>query len=272
VLRRGLARRFINKQVARLKRLFAWAVEEELVGVEVHAALLRVRGLKKGKSPAREKARVRPVPDGHVEAVLPLVPPAVAAMVRLQRLCGGRPQDVVAIRGEDIDRAGAVWEYRPPRYKTEHHNEEGDPDLERVVYLGPRAQEVLTPFLAASPAGYLFSPIRSEQDRNGRRRRQRKSPMTPSQAARKPRGRSRAPLRDRYDVASYRRAVRRACLKAGIPVWHPNQLRHSRLTEIRKRFGLEASRVCGGHREVGVTQHYAEQDRELARSVMAQIG
>ncbi len=56
------------------------------------------------------------------------------------------------------------------------------------------------------------------------------------------------------------------------PVWVPNQLRHSRLTEIRKLFGLEASRVCGGHREIGVTQIYAEQDRDLARRVMAQVG
>jgi integrase len=96
--------------------------------------------------------------------------------------------------------------------------------------------------------------------------------MTPSQASRKSNGRTRAPLRDHYDVASYRRAIRRACLKLGIPVWHPNQLRHSRLTEIRKRFGLEASRVCGGHREVGITQHYAEQDRGLAHKVMAEIG
>jgi hypothetical protein len=30
VLRKGLARRFINKQVGRIKRMFSWAVEEEL--------------------------------------------------------------------------------------------------------------------------------------------------------------------------------------------------------------------------------------------------
>ncbi len=47
VLRQGLARRFINKQISRIKRLFAWAVEEELVPVTVHQALLRVKGLKK---------------------------------------------------------------------------------------------------------------------------------------------------------------------------------------------------------------------------------
>ena len=272
VLRTGLTRRFINKQISRIKRLFAWAVEEELLPVAVHAALLRVKGLKKGKSPAREKPRITPVAPAQVEAVLPHVPPTVKAMILVQRLCGSRPQDMVELRSADIDRSGAVWEYRPRRHKTQHHNGEDDPERERVVYFGPRAQAILKPFLTDVPEDYLFSPIRAEEARNALRRQLRQCPMTPSQASRQPKGRKRAPLRDHYDVASYRRAIRRACLKLGLFVWHPNQLRHSRLTEIRKRFGLEASRVCGGHREVGVTQHYAEQDKSLAHEVMAEIG
>ena len=275
VVQRGLARRFINKQVSRLKRLFAWAVEEELVPVEVHAALLRVKGLKRGKSEAREKSRVLPVSAAHVAIVLPLVPAAIRGMVEVQGLCGCRPQDVVGMRGDCIDRSGPVWEYRPRRYKTEHHNDDGDPDLERVVYLGPIAQGSLRLFLDQAGDGYLFSPRRSEEQRNAGKKEKRQTPRWPSHLEaqdqkRKPR--TRAPIRDHYDVASYRRAIRRACERAGIDIWFPNQLRHSRLTEIRKQFGLEASRVCGGHREVGVTQIYAEQDRELARRVMAQIG
>jgi integrase len=272
LMHHGLTRRLINKQIGRIRRMFAWGVEEELVPVSVHAALLRVQGLKKGKSRAREKPRVTSVSAASVEAVLSVVPATIKAMILVQRLCGGRPQDVVEIRPGDIDRSRTVWEYRPRRYKTQHHNGDDDPDRERIVYFGPQAQAVLNPFLALAPNEYLFSPIRSEQARYALRREQRRSPITPSQVTRTKKGRKRAPLRDHYDVASYRRAIRRACLKLGIPVWHPNQLRHSRLTEIRKRFGLEASRVCGGHREVGVTQHYAEQDRSLAHKIMAQIG
>ena len=51
-----------------------------------------------------------------------------------------------------------------------------------------------------------------------------------------------------------------------------NQLRHTRMTEIRKQYGLEASKACAGHREIGVTQHYAEQNRLLASKVMEEIG
>jgi hypothetical protein len=84
----GLARRHVNKQVQRIRRMFASAVEEEPLTVEVHQALLRVQGLAKGKTAAREKPRVGTVPDASVDAALPLVPPTVQAMVEVQRLCG----------------------------------------------------------------------------------------------------------------------------------------------------------------------------------------
>jgi integrase len=274
VVRQGLARRHVNKQVQRVRRMFAWAVEEGLVPVAVHQALLRVRGLKKGKGLAREKPRVGPVPEASVEAVLPLVPPAVRAMIEVQRLCGCRPQDVVQLRAIDIDMTGPVWEYRPRRYKTEHHADEA-PERERVVFLGPKAQALLRPYLTLSVTDYVFSPKQSEAARLEGRRCDRKTPLWPSHLKhqeRKRGKRKRAPVRDRYDVASYRRAIRRACLKAGIPVWFPLQLRHTRGTEIRKRYGLEASQAVLGHSELGVTQVYAEVDLKAARRVMAEIG
>ena len=42
VVQRGLARRCVNKLVGRVKRMFAWAVEEELLPASVHAGLQRV--------------------------------------------------------------------------------------------------------------------------------------------------------------------------------------------------------------------------------------
>lgn len=159
VVRSGLARRYINQQISRIKRCFGWAVEEEFVGVEVHAALLRVKGLRRGKSAAREKPRIRPVLGAPIDAVLPVVPPIIEKMIRLQLLCGGRPQDIVGMCAQDIDRSGPVWEYRPRRYKTEHHNDGADTDLERVIYLGPIAQNILEPFLREQAVGYLFTPF-----------------------------------------------------------------------------------------------------------------
>jgi integrase len=114
------------------------------------------------------------------------------------------------------------------------------------------------------------------------------------------------PKRDHYDETSYRNAVYRACDKAFLPPeplaqqpdettpkwlarltpeqkeelrqwqrehrWHPNQLRHTRATEIRRRYGLEAAQVLLGHAKADVTQVYAERDLSLAEHVAGEIG
>lgn len=249
VIRVGLARRTINKQLGRVKRCFAWAVGEELLPARVHDALLRVDGLRKGRSAAREAPPVRPAPDADVDAALSRVPAAVRAMIEVQRLTGCRPQEVVTMRGADIDTAGPVWEYRPPVYKTEHRDEGGG---ERVICIGPRAQVVLAPLLTAARGGYLFRPGRPDRDRKA------------GAPAGKP--------AEHYTVAGYRQEIRRGCVRAKVPRWCPNQLRHAAGTSIRKKFGLERAQAVLGHRELGVTQVYAEVDREAARVVMAEVG
>ena len=54
--------------------------------------------------------------------------------------------------------------------------------------------------------------------------------------------------------------------------WHPHRLRHTRATEIRRRFDTEAAQVILGHSKPETTQIYAERDLEKARTIMAAIG
>jgi len=266
VLQHGLARSFINKQMDRIKRAFKWAVENELLPVTVYQALLTVPGLEKGRGQAREKEKVGPVREEIVQRTLPHLSDVVRAMVQVQRLAGMRPQEVVGMKATDLDMTGPVWEYRPYRHKTEHL------DKERIIFLGPRAQALLRPFLSLELARPLFSPRQAVEQRNARRRAERKSKMTPSQKARKPKAKPKVAPGTQYTVASYRKAIRRACERAGVPLWFPNQLRHSAGTEIRKRYGLEASQAVLGHSELETSQIYAEVDRATARKVMADIG
>ena len=247
----GLSRRTINKQSGRIKRVFRWGAAEQLIDPAVAAALRETPGLKKGRTSAREKPRVRPVPEADFRAVLAFVPAPVASMARVQWLAGCRPQEVVSMRGRDIDRTAPVWEYRPERYKTEHANDGDDEALERVVFLGPQAQVELAPYLATSGVGYLFRPGRSPRGGSGRVRASESRP---------------------YGVAGYRQELQRGCRRAGVPVWSPNQLRHSAATRLRRELGLEAAQAVLGHRELGVTQVYAEADRTAARSAMAGLG
>jgi hypothetical protein len=59
----GMVRSQINKRVGRVRRCFAWGVEEELVPVQILEALRAIKGLRQGRCEAREGRKVLPVPD-----------------------------------------------------------------------------------------------------------------------------------------------------------------------------------------------------------------
>lgn len=267
----SLCRRSINARVDRVKRIFKWGVSEQLVPPAVYEGLRTASGLRFGRSSARETAPVRPVDDASVDAVLPFVSSEVGTMIQLQRLTGMRPGEVVLMRSMDIDRSGDVWVYEPHCHKNSWRG------YRRLIPLGPQAQAVLQPFTERPAREYLFSPARAEQQRNAKRRSLRRTPMTPSQARRKGKEmRKRAP-QDRFDVHSYRRAIARGIQQAGkagveIEHWHPNQLRHSRATEIRKSHGIEAAQVTLGHARADTTQIYAERNLELAITIARRTG
>jgi integrase len=267
MIRSGRCRSLINKDVGRIRGMFRWAVEHELLPLATFQALATIAGLRQGRSGAKERPPVGPVADEMVERTLTRLSPTVATMVRVQRLSGMRPQELVLLRAADIDRSDPTcWVYTPRHHKSEHHGRQ------RLIYLGPRAIELLLPYLEQAPVGYLFSPRRAEERRRAELRAGRRTPLTPSQRARGPKAEPRRSPGDRYDVASYRKAVRRACKKLGLAIWFPHQLRHSAGTEIRRRFGLESSQAVLGHAELGTTQIYAAVDRSRAREVMEQIG
>jgi integrase len=261
----GLCRSEINRRIGRLVRAFKWAVSEEIVPPGVHQALQAVPGLRRGRSDMRESKPIKPVPDTSIEAIRPFVAPQVWAMVELQRLSAMRPGEVVSMRTIDLDTTGNIWTYTPQSHKTEHHGKR------RQIHLGPRAQEILRRWLRAEPEVPLFSPTEAMDDRMATRRRERKTPVQPSQ-------RSRAKTKPKkrpgslYSVESYRRAIAYGCVRAGIARWHPHQLRHSAATRLRKEFGLEVARVVLGHSSAAVTEIYAEIDDTKAADAMGRIG
>jgi hypothetical protein len=94
MLEKGWARGYANHQVNRVRRMFRWATEEELIDPVIHHALQTVRGLRKGLPGVRESKRIRPAPMASIKAVLPLVPPMVKAMILFQYWTGCRPSEV----------------------------------------------------------------------------------------------------------------------------------------------------------------------------------
>lgn len=263
---RGYVRKSINQRIGRIKRMFKWGVENELVPPAVYQGLQAVSGLKQGRSEAGERGPVRCVPEGLVKAIEPHVSRQVWAMVQLQLLTGMRSGEVVIMRGCDLTMSGDVWEYRPAHHKTAHHGRD------RVVPLGPKAQAIIREFLKPDLGGYLFSPKDAQRERAEAKRRQRKTPVTPSQAARQKKARPKRAPGDAYTNQSYGKAVAEGCKKAGVTHWTPHQLRHTAATRIRREHGLEAAQVVLGHSRADVTQLYAESNKDRATAVMRATG
>jgi integrase len=224
-------------------------------------------------------------------------------MVRFQLFTGCRPGEACIIRGCDIDTTGRVWCYRPHDHKTEHHGHK------REIFIGPKGQEVIRPWLRTELEAYLFQPREAEETRNEKRRGERLSPITPSHAKRRRKTNRRRAPGDRYTVASYRRGIQRACEDAFVmPLavrkpprdehgkrldettderavrlqhaatwrhehcWHPHQLRHNAATNLRKEFGVELARIILGHATAFTTEIYAEADRQQAIEVIGKVG
>ncbi|MCK6462010.1 MAG: site-specific integrase, partial [Planctomycetes bacterium] len=264
--KKTLSRKTINEYVNRVRRLFRWAVAEELVPSTVLESLRAVENLRRGRSAAREPEPVRPVADADIDTVIGRVSAQVGGMIRLQLLTGMRPGEVLAMRAGEVDRDGDDWVYAPAHHKSAHRGRT------RRIFLGPRSREILMPFLEGRRADqYVFCPTEAEQARHARQRLERKSRVQPSQVDRRKEDPMTKPG-DRYTIAAYRRAITRACEDAGIPAWNPHRLRHSAGTRIRREYGLEASRVVLGHGYGAITEVYAERDEALAAKVMRETG
>ena len=281
----GLSRGTINSRLGKIRRMFKWAIAAELIPPSVLQGIKAVEPLRPHQDGVRERAKVKPVAAEAVAAALPFCSGPIRAMIELQLLTGMRPGEVMALRPGDLDRAGDVWIYRPGRHKTQSRGKT------RSIAIGPRAQAILLPWLDRDPGAFCFSPAEAVATRNATARANRRSKMTPSQAARRPKADPKKAPRDHYGRWTYATAIERACNRAfPHPVlgkskpeeltadqaaeiaawqkehrWHPNQLRHSAATEVRKRFGLEAAQTVLGHSKADVTQIYAE--RDLAKAI-----
>lgn len=260
----------VNRVLKRIRGLFKWAASMELVPASSWHGLLTVEPLRRGRTTAPELPPVRAVSDEIVEATLPHLPPVVADLVRFIRYSGCRPGEACGIRPCDIEQTGAVWTWRLATHKTAWR------EHDRVVMLGPKAQAVLRPYLdrlAKTPERFCFSPQDSEDQRNQKRRQERRSPMTPSQKARRASTNRKRPPRERYEDDTLNRCIRRACEKAGVSRWTPLQLRHAAGTEARKAGGgLDAAQVRLGHKHASITEVYAELSRERAAELALKLG
>jgi integrase len=294
-------RTYINRQIERIKRMFRWASENDVLPGALHSELRSVSGLRAGRSGARESERVMPVAEEHVDMILPFLSSPVAAIVRLMLLTGARSGEICTMRACDIDVTATPWEYKPATHKTAHRGHQ------RIIFLGPEARKVVEQFLTTNPQAYLFSPAAALAEVRAKRSAARKTP--PFCGNRPGTNVQQSPLRQpglRHTPEALAKAVYAACDKAFPPpppfgrrekeacrawmkrlsseekqqliAWrkahrfHPHQLRHMCATKLRREYGLDAVQGQLGHRTVAAALLYAERDMDAARRIIEEVG
>lgn len=261
---RRWTRSVINRRIRHVVRMFKWAVAHERAPIALPAALACVEPLKPGEFGVSEGRTVRPVPPSHVDDIREHVSSVVWAMIQVQRYSAARAGEVCAMRPMDLDVTGKVWLYRPESHKNAKRGHD------RVIYLGPTAQEAIAPLLTGRALDtYIFDPRESVRERaqaNAKRGGNRREDQKPD--ARKTARR----IRDHYTTNNYQRAIKRACEAAGIPHWTSHQLRHLAATNARKEFGAEAALLVLGDKSTRLVDVYAEKDHKRAQEVIAKIG
>ena len=224
---RRFCRRVVNSYTRRIVAMFAWGVEHDLVLETTWRALKVVKALPKGHSGTFDKEERQPVPDEVIRRTLPYMPPTLRAMVQLQRILGMRPSEVIKMRVGDVDttRGNGLWYYVPGSYKTARY-------VGKIVFpLGKPEQNLIAPYLVGkTPEAAVFSPNAAQAERNAEKRANRKTKISPSQAARdKARAAKFTRYGELYDHRSYRQAIIHAITKGNkilpeeqrIPHWSP---------------------------------------------------
>jgi len=247
------ARSTINAHIRRIRRCLRWCAAQEMIPASVVTGLDMVNGIPAGRGLARETSPVEPVPISVVIATLPFVSPTVATMIRVQTLCGMRPQDVCRMTPDAIDRTGDVWLYRPAKHKNARRGK----TLTKAI--PAEAQNLLISLLNREPGEPVFSTSDSlEYWRQTERKQSTKwLPIKPRRA---------------YSTGSYGKSIVYGIARAAklsppikIPHWQPNQLRHLIATQLRESVGIEASQLFLGHAKPDITLLYAQaSDAKLA--------
>lgn len=263
----GLSRRTINDRVYRVKRLFRWGVEQGLVPGATWHELSAMRGLPKGRCGVHDNPPVEAVPWALVEATLPKMVPTVRAAVLTQWWTGMRPAELLRMTRRQIDMTGDVWLYRPDKHKGTWRGRE------RLIAIGPKAQEQIRPLLTLAPDAPLFSARAAWDEFRAAKRAARKTEETKQQRERDRRAARAEPVSEFFDVDHYRRAITRACDAAEVPHWSPHRLRHAAGTRIAASEGIEVARATLGHTDVATTRRYAiGADAQLAKRAAASHG
>ena len=263
----GYVRQQCNKRVSLVRTIFKWGVGREIVAESVWNALRSLEPLRKGESAAPEGKKREIVPTDYIERTLAELTPTVAKMVCLHLATAARPTEICGIRIENIDRSNPdLWVV----YLPEHKNDWREDFDDKFLYLAKTEIDLIVSVIGERTEGYLFRPADAMAEHKAKRRASIKSEKkSPSRQKRDEdrAKRSKQKFNEFYTADAYRKAIERACQRAGVPHWFPYGLRHTGITNVGLEHGIEAAQHVAGHRDLRTTRGYFHGENAIAKSV-----
>lgn len=241
LIARGNGRLHINQTVARIVRGLRWLAEHGHIPDASAMAVRLLAPLPAFRRGVPESPGVKPVDWPTVEKTLEHLSEFWRAMILLQWHTGMRPGEVCSLRVDEVHTAGDTWVIDKGRnHKMAYKGKS------KIIRIGPNGQKVLERWVSIAKAKKQMFVFRA---RNAVGVEAEHAPET-----------------------SYCHAVARACKKAGVETWSPNQLRHAYATRLRSGAGLDAAQLMLGHSTADVTQIYAEVDLKKASELAERFG
>jgi integrase len=237
----GKTRQTVAKYLKQVCAMFDWAAYQGWVRESVAHRLALLPRLP--QDAFRETEPIKPVDDESIRAVAQARPSRKRTrwMIRIQRLIGCRPGELCRMRWDEISRhpgsdgnRSSRWHWRPSKHKTKHRGKS------KLYVIGPRAQHMLEMWEAhrRSDSPYVFTT------KSGR-------PVSRTH---------------------YRDDIHAICDRIGIARWNPNQIRHTRATEVSSKYGAMAEAASLQHTAKVAQLVYVERDLKLAERVAKEIG
>jgi integrase len=243
LMRPTCSRKTINQHAGRIKRAVRWWCDAGTLPDANAASVLTLGNLPAYRSGATEHDPVEAVPEPDFRAAVALLAEPWASVTWLQWWAGIRPGEACGLRVDQVEYADGTATRL--NFGLEHKG--GWRGRAKLIPVGPNAAAVLAPWLASArlvPRETVF--VTTWTAVLG----------TPRPAA----------------VGSFAHAVARACVRAKVAPWHPNQIRHAFATRVRAALGLEAAQHALGHARADVTQIYAERNAAVALDVARRFG
>lgn len=237
----GKTQQTVAKYLKQVQKMYGWAAYQGWVRESIAQRLALLPGLPQDAFRATEP--IQPVADESVRAVAQAGPAQRRTrwMIRIQRLIGCRPGELCRMRWDEISRhpgsdgnRSRRWHWRPGKHKTKHRGKT------KLYVIGPRAQQLLEQWEAhrRSDSPYVFTT------NSGR-------PVSRTH---------------------YRDDIHAICDRIGIARWNPNQIRHTRATEVSEKYGAMAEAASLQHTAKVAQLVYVERDLKLAERVANEIG